>query len=263
MWKLELQLRVMGGAATGRVYRLEAPSLSIGRTSQGVARSTEFIHLDDDTVSRLHADLRWNDSTQKYTLINRSATNPTSVNDVLVDQVELHPGDQIRMGECVCHLEAAEAGEPTLQANPMASGTAEETKKLKGPISLTSRPRLFIQVIAGPNGGQKVAVTGIIAAVGGPTNPQDPPLVGTARWFDQEITLADEALPAHCLSLTWRELLSGFELARTAAHDIEVKVQRNRGALAWEALLPATSPGVIRANDIVSLGSHQFQVVVG
>ncbi|MBT9583804.1 FHA domain-containing protein [bacterium] len=263
MWKLDLQLRVRGGAATGRVYRLEAPNLSIGRTSQGVARTTEFIHLDDDTVSRLHADLRWDDSRQKYMLINRSATNPTSVNDVLVDQVELHPGDQIRMGECVCHLEPAEAGEPAQPAYPIAAVTAEETKKLKGPISLTSRPPLFVQVIAGPNGGQKVAITGIVAALGGPTNPQNPPPVGTARWFDQEITLADDALPAHFLSLTWRELLSGFELARTAPHHAEVKVHRNRGGLVWVGLLSAAGPGIVRANDIVSVGSHQFQVVVG
>src|ERR1017187_7025473 len=100
MWTCGLQVRVVEGAAKGKTYILDSPEVKIGRGEPGQVRLVGSVLIVDDTVSRVQAELRWNEQTQKFTLLNRSETNPTQVNDVEIQEAELQPGDQIRMGRC-------------------------------------------------------------------------------------------------------------------------------------------------------------------
>ena len=245
-----MQIRVSQGAAVGRVYLLDAATVSVGRTTPGAAPSNGFIPIDDDTVSRLHAEFRWNEARRGYTLVNRSATNPTVVNEVLIDQVELHAGDQIRMGECVCTFE------------PVVAVDAGETRRIKSSVSLTQRPPLFLEIVSGSDQGRKIEISGIVAALGGPPDASQPPPTGTDRWFDQDIRLNDDNLPARLLSLTWKELLHGFELTAKAPIPVPVRVRRQQGGLDWVGQLSPDRSAMLRANDILEVGANQLQVVV-
>ena len=79
--------------------------MTVGRAQPGTPQIVGWVLVDDHTVSRVQAELRWHEPTLSYTIINRSDTNPTRVNGQVVSQVAIKPGDQIQVGLCTLVLE--------------------------------------------------------------------------------------------------------------------------------------------------------------
>ncbi len=133
---------------TGQTYPLDHPSMVLGRTSPGTPVDPGFLHIEHDTVSRRHAELRWNEGA--FQLTNLSTTNPVYINGQMVEQCLLRAGDRLQLGDCVLNLVTTR-------------------------ITLKPRPPLHLQV-----GGQTIAVSGYTVALGGPGG-------ATERWYDQEV----------------------------------------------------------------------------
>ena len=296
MWTCGLQVRVVDGAAKGRTYPLDAPVMKVGRANPGQVRTVGSVLINDDTVSRVQAELHWNDESQSFFLTNRSETNPTQVNNVVVQEVELQPGDQIRMGRCVLDLQKADfrfGGNPDIvprarttaappSARPAAASLAGAVQLPPSPpnlqharrdldqepdiavkvsrVSLTTRPPFVIEILAGEQRGQLVPIKGLTLALGGPLDPDAPPLEKGSQWFDQELVFSDCALPPRCLALGWKELSKVFELSRTVAAELDVAIQRHLDNMEWHAMLPAELPGLLRSGDIFQLGQNVMRV---
>lgn len=246
-WSSGMRLRVVEGSALGQVFELNSKQVSVGRTTPGLAPAG-FIHVDDDTVSRLHAELQWNEILKTFTLVNHSSTNPTKVNDTQQILFDLKPGDSVRMGECVCVFESNSVVIATPSADSIPSS-----------ISLTSRPPLSL--IRGD--GERIPFRGLVAALGGPPEPDEKPLTAKDRWFDQEILIDQPGVPPRFLNLTWRDLSESFELSRHGSSSYPVEVHRLRGGLTWAAELPAHGSATLRHEDVLALGGARFQIVVG
>ena len=290
MWNCGLQMRVVEGDARNSIYPLDAPHMTIGRTPKGgPTRLVGWVHVKDDTVSSIQAELRWSDETRKFTLTNRSETNPTKVNEVAVtDEVELQAGDQIRMGKCVLDLQQADmrfggrapAREPraeTLQPPPppipplvptphhgaaATQGRAlQDTQKPARAVSLASRPAFFLEILAGPNAGQELPVRGNILALGGALNPDDVAL--ESKWFDQEFAFGDISLPSRCLALLWKESQASFELLCPDEIQVPITIYRQQDGIDWEAQLGAGKPGQVSVDDQIQMGRNRFQIRVG
>lgn len=241
-----LQLRVTQGAAAGKVYPLDAETLSVGRSSPGVESVAGFLSIDDDTVSRLHAELRWDAEQGAYILTNRSVTNPTTVNHVLVESARLQPGDVIVMGECVCVLQPqASVSQRSERPRSGASGT----------LALTDRPPLFLESVA----GNRHPITGLVVALGGTLVEEGAP---PATGFDQEICLPEPDLPARMLSLAWRDLAHAFEI-RCLSSAVPVVLLREKGGLQWRAPLSPQLSSQLRQGDAIRIGEIELRVGVG
>jgi pSer/pThr/pTyr-binding forkhead associated (FHA) protein len=78
------------GPGTGTGIQLGAPVITIGR------HRDSDISLGDSTVSRRHAEIRVDGD--RYLITDIGSFNGTYVNRQLVDQVELHDGDEIWIG---------------------------------------------------------------------------------------------------------------------------------------------------------------------
>ncbi|MEC8320864.1 MAG: ATP-binding protein, partial [Planctomycetota bacterium] len=80
------------------------------REPQLIGRSTEAIPLQDESVSRRHAELTPDEG--RWWIRDLDSTNGTLVNDVpILDRTSLDPGDRIRCGDTVlvlAHLDEAE-----------------------------------------------------------------------------------------------------------------------------------------------------------
>lgn len=95
------RLEVTGGEDAGEVIRFvgvgsEDFEMTFGR-SEGTGAS--HVQLKEKTVSRSHASIRHREG--EWWLQNRSRTNPTVLNDQVLDEneVSLSDGDEIEMGE--------------------------------------------------------------------------------------------------------------------------------------------------------------------
>lgn len=86
-------LIVQTGKNQGLLVEITRARASIGRDA------TASVSLDDDQVSRFHAEVRVTD--EGWTLFDLGSTNGTRVNDEVVTTAPLHHGDRIGLGNSV------------------------------------------------------------------------------------------------------------------------------------------------------------------
>ena len=244
MWTSGLRLKVIEGCFKGRYYSLDAPDLNIGRADDQSVRAPGWLLLEDQTVSRVQAYLRWNDMTRAYTLVNRSETNPTRVNGAPTgEEIDIKVGDRIQMGACVMDLQQVDARfgghHPRTKPSPLPVITAAPPSIVKAisraealpmnlsqpslpvkPINVKTQARLLalvkmpeftLEVLEGPDAGQRFAIEGLNVAVGGPLDPSAA-VEKDKKWFDLDITLTDETIPSRCLGLSWNGPQGGLDL---------------------------------------------------
>jgi signal transduction histidine kinase len=87
------RLIVIKGADEGKQVDLTEPVLTVGRDS------TNHIRLHDTEVSRRHAEFRQDGG--DYRLVDVGSANGTFVNNEVVKEVVLHPGDHILIGQSI------------------------------------------------------------------------------------------------------------------------------------------------------------------
>ena len=87
-WSCGYQLRIRSGPNRGLTYIVDAPVLKIGRSIRPGERVPGWIKVNDDTVSRLHCELFWQDDRQCFRLLHRSTTNSSYVNGEEVEDVK-------------------------------------------------------------------------------------------------------------------------------------------------------------------------------
>jgi hypothetical protein len=97
-----VSLAVLEGPDLGRIYRVETPSVTIGR---GEAE----VHLEDGEVSRQHARLEMRGG--KAVLRDLGSTNGTFVDDVKVSEAEIEDRGEFRVGQTRLMLILADEGE--------------------------------------------------------------------------------------------------------------------------------------------------------
>src|SRR5688500_14149565 len=108
-WSSGFQLRVIQGAQEGFVAPLDQQVFVLGRASTPGEKAAGYIFFREPTVSRVHAELRWNEKKKLYILHHKSNTNPTLLEGTPVDKKsprQVNAGERIQMGLLVVTLEA-------------------------------------------------------------------------------------------------------------------------------------------------------------
>ncbi len=94
------------GSLKGRRFTLGSQPITFGRDDQN------DVVLPSERVSRVHAELRHEDGA--YVLEDRGTSNGTWVNGTRVTAHQLHPGDQITIGDEIFRLEVSQAEDATV-----------------------------------------------------------------------------------------------------------------------------------------------------
>lgn len=173
--------------ATGQTYALDQPSMVLGRTSPGHPVDPGFLHIEHDTVSRRHAELRWSEGA--FQLTNLSTTNPVYINGQMVEHCLLKVGDRLQFGDCVLNLVTTR-------------------------ITITPRPSLGLRM-----GERSESIQGYTVALGGPGGSAE-------RWYDQEILIEGLPPQCLCLAwkeIAGRYELSYHGTTRPPVHITRLK----------------------------------------
>jgi signal transduction histidine kinase/pSer/pThr/pTyr-binding forkhead associated (FHA) protein len=134
-------LIVLTGPDAGKRFELSGAVVSVGR------HSTNAVQLADTRVSRRHLEFRARPG--GYQLFDLESGNGTQVNGRTIHVVDLHPGDQIALGETVL-LYAADASGPE-----SAVPTANRTRLVVQPAA--DFPSAVLRTVTADAGSQVLA----------------------------------------------------------------------------------------------------------
>src|SRR5881227_3033259 len=132
--KRSIRLRGVSGAFKGRTWEA-SELLRVGRLD-----SLEIV-LDDNSVSRYHAEIRATD--RGWRVRDLGSTNGTRLNGVRLGngQWPLRPRDLLQFGEVAVVVEAIEEAEDQValaSAPPAPSASVPPTANIPSPVSVTS-----------------------------------------------------------------------------------------------------------------------------
>lgn len=265
-WSCGLQLRIISGPGKGLTHPIDSKQFSIGRARTTDDRQAGWFRLNDDAVSRLHAELFWDEAKKQFKLMHRSQTNLTYVNEEAVDETWLKAGDMIKMGAITLELQEAEsrfAGDPEdfvlpleqradLMRAPSRSTFAVRTPREPAKAPAPVKRKVSIEVpsgfrLDGVSGesyelkGFKIAIASTLA--GGDEKP-----------FDQEHLI--EGLDAELL-IDWDEREKCFSLSRGMIGG-EVSVTRKSDGISWKGVVGPGARVRLRAGDRIAVGEHEF-----
>lgn len=265
-WSCGFQLRVRSGPSRGMTYVVDAPVLKMGRAIRPGERVPGWIKVNDDTVSRLHCELFWQDDRQCFRLLHRSTTNSTYVNGEVVEDVEVFDGDIIELGGT--HIEVQKAdlrwskattssieewgNHPAMVSVPVPEDMEPEPtrpmQKIPGatvPIYRPSHRKLSIGpevtlVLSGEDGSE-YELNGNKIRMGSDTPPhlpdddeeQKPRLV-----FDTEHVLSIPGVSYYNLLLRYDEIVQHYKVTRLGPDALPVRVFRKQSGLVWQTELP-------------------------
>jgi len=253
MWNCGLQMKVTEGSARGSIHPLDAQRITLGRAQPGAVRQVGWVHLRDETVSGIQAELVWRPESSSFLLINRSETNPTKVNEVEVSEVELKAGDQVRMGRCV--VDVQETDHRFVTRRREAAVVAPVTVVEEKPIPVEPVARFFLEFLEGTNAGQLLPLTTERIAVGGAFDPANPP---DEAWFDQGFALGDSTLPPFCVALVRNG--DQFSMLAPRQQSAVAGLEREEDDLIWVAQLQAGQAVPLQEDDQIHLGHHRMRL---
>lgn len=124
-WSSGFQLRIVKGNQQGLVVPLTEQVYILGRATTQGETAPGYMFFYEPTVSRVHAELRWNEKKKSYFVHHQSKTNPTLVEGVPVDKKSPRPlekGHKIQMGYLVLEVELLAAAAPAAEAPKAGSG---------------------------------------------------------------------------------------------------------------------------------------------
>ncbi len=266
------QLKIIEGTGRGQVFPLDTRELTIGRAANPGERAPGYVFLYDDTVSRIHAQLFWDDEQNSYILHHRSQTNPTMINATPAEDPRLlEPDDSITIGKVVLQIQQIErrwAGPVAPMVAQTAAGASSsgdappglaplQSKRPHVPMPTETRKVAVRITMGGSKGGQRNEFR--LHVVEGPDAGQSFPLKGTmalGRDTGEEqpnaVLLRDELVcPDHAV-LRWSEPDGKYQLLPTAC---PVAIQRTMEGLAWSAEVPTSGRLLLESKDLLRLGN--------
>lgn len=263
------QLRISGGPGRGLTHPLDTEVTKVGRATGPNQRPQEGrLFLHDDAVSRLHAEIIWNEPHQRFEIFHRSGTNLTYVNGEPVTERQLEVGDEVKMGGVTLEFQAADrrwAGEPDQEVVPL-----DQRKDLQRVPSRTTfairtpreparapEPTKKKVTLGAPGGGHlttpeghQLELKGNLTRVGGPAEQHE-----ETGGFDCEYDIRDRGLCYRNLVIRWDELHRTYMVARGGGDGgVPVWLERKEGGLLWRAALEPNRQGVLRDKDVIRLG---------
>lgn len=144
------QLMVIEGEDKGKKFRLDKPSIKIGKKE-----GNDFV-LSDKTVSRNHIEIEY--TSDSFLLKDMHSTNGTYVNGTKVKEAYLAPGDVIKLGNTSIEFQAfSETAKIEPSSNEVFGGMVAKSRRMRQIFSIMEKisPTFATVVIEGETGTGK------------------------------------------------------------------------------------------------------------
>lgn len=294
-WSCGLQFRVRTGPDRGSVYPIDSAVIKIGRARQPGDRQEGWVRVADDTVSRLHCELFWQEDRKSFRLLHRSTTNSTYVNGESVEDAELFDGDLLEIGGIALELQKADlrwsqaddkavkdwpqrlhegvpiAPKVQAEAARQIPGATVAPKSGSGGHKIAIGPKQPFQFVS--HEGEVYPLKESKVRFGCEVDPEDvaspEPAEGSDSGeatrkrkphFDVHYPLAGQGLEYSYYNLVLRydELTQGYKAVRLGPKAQEISISRSQGGLIWRSAFPEGVEVDLLPGDLLLLGNIEL-----
>ncbi len=263
-WSCGLQFRVRTGLDRGVTYPIDAPVLKIGRSRMPGDRQEGWIRVLDDSVSRLHCELFWQEDRKSFRLLHRSTTNSTYVNGEAVEDAELFDGDLLEVGSITLELQKADlrwsraddkavtdwpqrpheggtmpVGLPKTQDMIQIPGATVQEVSSAGGSKISIGPKEPFCLISHHGTNYQLAERKI--RLGAEVDPEDDPNAEEPKkkpHFDVHYVLEGADFSYYNLILRYDELALSYKAVRLGPNAQEISISRRQSGLTWHSAFP-------------------------
>ncbi len=256
-------IKIIRGPGKDQIIPLDTRETIIGRARNPGDRAKGKILLHDETVSRLHAILRYHPDTKTFALIHKSETNLTYVNGEPIEEATLRPGDEILVGNTTLQLQQRDTRftptptKPVVSSNPILQARAKlDSIKLFEPspsTSSTSSSMLYTLQQIAPSSGEVITLEGNNICF----PPATPQSTAQIHW-DAQLSLGTHSLPPESVALRWNRHDKTYHLH--VLKDIKLRLERPEGDVTWSADVQPGASVSLRAQDIILIGPLRIAV---
>lgn len=281
-FKSGLQLRINAGPGRGLVHPIDCKHLQIGRAQHPGERKEGWLKLNDDAVSRLHAEMRYQPESENFLLVHRSQTNLTYLNGEPIDEATVGVGDTIKMGAVTLELQEADrrwGGVPEKEVTPLEQRNDLNELKERPPARHTFAVRVPREparapepverkVTVGPtrtyhlttsDGSTTFELNGNRIRLGAPFAPtEDEEELKKRSKFDHNIEPGWEGLTPLNVLISWDELAQTHTLALGEPEGLSVSVVRDEHGFSWRGRPTIQSKARLQHKDVVQIGDKVF-----
>lgn len=263
-WSCGLQFRVRTGPDRGVTYPIDAPVLKIGRARMPGDRQEGWIRVLDDSVSRLHCELFWQEDRKSFRLLHRSTTNSTYVNGEIVEDAELFDGDLLEVGSITLELQKADLRWSRADEQAVTEWPARQHEGLSLPTALPKTQDLIVipgatvqevsssaaaKISIGPrepyclvsHAGETYRLAERKIRFGAAVDPEDDPEAEEPKkkpHFDVHYVLEGANFSYYNLILRYDELSLGYKAVRLGPNAQEISISRKQSGLVWRSSFP-------------------------
>lgn len=262
-WSCGLQFRVRTGPDRGVTYPIDAPVLKIGRARMPGDRQEGWIRVMDDSVSRLHCELFWQEDRESFRLLHRSTTNSTYVNGEIVEDAELFDGDLLEVGGITLELQKADLrwsraddkavtdwpqrqhegislppGLPKTQEMQIPGATVASVSSAGG-VKISIGPKEPFYFISG--NGESFPLIERKIRFGAAVDPEEDPEAkepSKKPHFDVHYPLEGAPFSYYNLILRYDELAQSYKAVRLGPKAQEISIAREQSGLTWRSSFP-------------------------
>jgi pSer/pThr/pTyr-binding forkhead associated (FHA) protein len=281
VWSCGLQFRVRTGPDRGSVYPIDSPVIKFGRARQPGDRQEGWIRVADDTVSRLHCELFWQEDRKNFRLLHRSTTNSTYVNGEAVEDAEIFDGDLLEVGSVALELQKADlrwsqADDKAVKDWPqrqheggaVALPKTQDSTKIPG-ASVASVSASGLKIAIGPkephqfvtHEGEVYPLKESRVRFGCAVDPEDDAESNEPKkkpHFDVHYILEGADFSYYNLILRYDELYQGYKAVRVGPKAQEISISRSQGGLIWRSSFPEGTEVELVAGDRLLLGNVEL-----
>ncbi len=266
-----LAFRIRSGPSRGLTLPIDGPHLKLGRARHPGDRQAGWLKLLDDTVSRLHCELFWQEDRHCFRLLHRSTTNSSYLNGEAVEDGELSVGDILEMGSTTLELLKADlrwsknADEPSQTSAPAAGGPALGASRVIPGATLSAvSPTPARKITIGPgalfelqdDSGQRYDIHGQLVRLGSPLDPLLDDDQHKRYRFDLEHESDDPTLSPYNLLFRYDELHQRYRLARVGPDSQHVELFRSLEGTVWRTALEEGGEVLLSEGDLIQLGDQ-------
>lgn len=290
VWSCGLQFRIRTGPDRGSTYPIDSPVVKIGRARQPGDRQEGWIRVADDTVSRLHCELFWQEDRKSFRLLHRSTTNSTYVNGEIVEDAELFDGDLLEIGSVALELQKADLrwsqaddkavkdwpqrpheGPAVMRTPAPLPEEKPTTKVIPGATVAPVAAGAGLKIAIGPKSlyqfvsheGDVYSLKDTRVRLGCAVDPEDDPESNEPKkkpHFDKHYVLDGKGLDFsyYNLILRYDELYQGYKAVRLGPKAQEISISRIQGGLTWRSSFPEGQEVELVPGDLLLLGNIEL-----